>query len=330
MPTQICLKERPAGLPSESTWLMTHAEQRAPNAGEIAVNVEYISVDPAMRGWISPGHNYMDPVAVGEVMAAAGVGRVHESASDAFAVGDYVTGNTGVQTHCTRSADAFQKITPGDWPLTTFVGGFGLAGMAAYFGLLRVAALESGETVVISGAAGAVGSIVGQIAKIRGCRVIGIAGGAAKCDLLINTFGFDAAIDYHSVSVPYALKTHCPDAIDVFFDNVGGETLEAALNQLAFGGRVVLCGAISQYNSSSHGDGPRNYMQLLMRRARMEGFVATDYAESFPEAVLDLAVWHRAGRLVFKEHIVEGLASFPSALNMLFSGENLGKLIIRV
>lgn len=328
--TQVRLEARPAKPTDDPSWLLTHDEPGTPQPGEISIEVEYISIDPAMRVWISLGNNYVDPVEVGGVMHAAGIGRVYQSNSPEFNVGDYVTGNTGVQTHSTRSAKLFQKITPGAWPLQTYIGGFGLAGMAAYFGLLHIGKPERGETVVISGAAGAVGSIAGQIAKIKGCRVIGIAGGESKCHYLKNTLNFDEAIDYQNTSVNYALKTLCPKQIDLFFDNVGGEVLEAGLNELNIGATVVLCGAIAQYNSTSHGIGPRNYMQLLMRRAKMEGFIATDYSEQFPSAVYDLASWHQSGKLHFQDHIVNGINAFPDALKMLFSGENTGKLMIKV
>jgi NADPH-dependent curcumin reductase CurA len=216
-------------------------------------------------------------------------------------------------------------------PLPTYLGALGMPGMTAYFGLLDVGALQEGETVVVSGAAGAVGSIVGQIAKIKGCRVVGIAGGPEKCAILTGELGFDASIDYKVEDVRKALRRHCPDGIDVYFDNVGGDILDAALANLAMKARVVICGAISQYNSADGMKGPANYMALLVRRARMEGFLVFDYAKRYAEAAAEMAGWIAAGRLKTREHVVTGgIDDFPETLQMLFRSENVGKLVLEL
>jgi hypothetical protein len=263
-------------------------------------------------------------------MRASGVGHVLESRSAAFAAGDAVFGMTGVQSEYVGPAKGFFKIDPRLAPLPTYLGGLGSTGMTAYFGLLEVGQPKAGETVVVSAAAGAVGSVVGQIAKILGCRVVGIAGGADKCRAVVDEFGFDACIDYQNESVSEGLKKHCPDRIDIYFDNVGGKILDTCLTRLALRARVVVCGAISQYNATERPAGPSNYLQLLVSRARMEGFVVLDYAKQFPTAIARMAGWAAEGKLKFSEHVVEGLDQFPDAINMLFSGKNTGKLIVKV
>ncbi|MEO0643219.1 MAG: NADP-dependent oxidoreductase [Pseudomonadota bacterium] len=330
--TQIRLKKRSEGLPQDDVWETTHDAPRALEDGEIAVEVEYVSVDPAMRGWMIDTPSYIPPVALGEVMRAGGVGRVTASKSDKFAVGDAVVGTVGVQSHYVGPADGFNEIMPELAPAPKFLGGLGMPGMTAYFGLLEIGRPKEGETIVVSGAGGAVGSVVGQIAKIKGCRVVGIAGGREKCDAVASDYGFDACIDYKNEDVGKALKSACPDGIDVYFDNVGGDTLDAALVNMAMGGRIALCGAISQYNNMGSGGmlGPRNYMQLLVKRARMEGFVVFDYAPRFPEAIMTMMGWIGEGKLTLDEHIVEGIESFPEALRMLFDGRNKGKLVVKV
>jgi NADPH-dependent curcumin reductase CurA len=325
---QFRLAARPSGMPDRSTWEQTDEPIGEPGAGEVAVRVLYISLDPAMRSWLNEGRSYVPPVGVGEVMRAIGVGQVLASEHPGFAEGDHVSGLFGVQEYAVMGGDGLQKVDAGLAPLPVHLNALGIPGMTAYFGLLDVGRPEAGDTVVVSGAAGAVGATVGQIAKIKGCRAVGIAGGPEKCALLTDEFGFDAAIDYKSADVRRALREQCPDGIDVFFDNVGGEILEAALARLARGARVVLCGAVSQYNSGAM-QGPRNYMSLLINRASMTGFVIFDYADRYPEAARDLGAWLADGRLRSREDIVDGIETFPETLNMLFTGANTGKLVLR-
>ena len=294
------------------------------------VEVQYVSLDPAMRGWMSEQKSYVAPVKLGDVMRALAVGRVAASNDPSLAVGDFVSGLTGVQSHALMSAKHVQKIDPALAPLPRWLGALGMTGATAYFGLLDVGKPIEGETVVVSGAAGATGMMVGQIAKLKGCHVVGIAGGPAKCRYLVDELGFDAAIDYKAENVYKALKQHCPEGIDVYFDNVGGEILESALAQIRLHGRVIICGAISQYNNT---DGPpvlKNYLSLLINRARMEGFLVTDYVPRMAESVRAIAGWLAAGKLKAREDIVEGLENFPQALGKLFAGENFGKLVLKV
>lgn len=332
MPTasrQFRLASRPSGLPSRDNWDLTSDAVPDPGDGEVLVRVLLVSLDPAMRGWMNDVPSYIPPVGIGEVMRAVGVGQVVESRSDRIAEGSYVTGLFGVAEHATVSADAVTPVDPGLAPLPVYLNVLGMPGMTAYFGLLDVGQPASGDTVLVSGAAGAVGATVGQIAKIKGCRAVGIAGGPEKCAMLVDDFGYDAAIDYKSQELLPALREVCPDRVNVFFDNVGGETLEAALGRLARGARIVICGAVSQYNADRM-QGPSNYMALLVRRARMEGFVVFDYAHRFAEAAREMGGWMADGSLVSREQTVAGLDAFPEALVMLFRGENKGKLILEV
>jgi NADPH-dependent curcumin reductase CurA len=325
---QFRLASRPTGLPTQETWEMTEEPVRDPGEGEAAVQVLYTSVDPAMRVWLNEGDSYVPAVQIGEVMRAIGVGRVLASGDPQLAEGDHVTGIFGVQRYAVVPARSLTKLVDGV-PLPAYLNALGIPGMTAYFGLSEIGHPQEGETVVVSAAAGSVGSLVGQMARVMGCRAVGIAGGAEKCRLLTEEYGFDAAVDYKAGSVAAGLREHCPDGINVFFDNVGGEVLEAALRNLARGARVVLCGAISQYNEGAQ-QGPRNYMALLIRRARMEGFVVFDYANRYAEAAQEIAGWISSGQLTTREHILDGLESFPDSLLMLYRGENTGKLMLRV
>jgi NADPH-dependent curcumin reductase CurA len=301
-----------------------------PGAGEVLVKSQYISLDPAMRGWMAEGRSYIPPVQIGEVMRAGMLGEVIASAGERFSPGDHVTGWLGVQEYAVCPENAVFAVDPAVAPLTTYLGALGMPGMTAYFGLLDVAEPKAGETVVVSGAAGAVGSIVGQIARIKGCRAIGIAGGPEKCEWVGAELGFDACIDYKNADVAKALREHCPEGIDVYFDNVGGEILDAALARLARGARVAICGAISQYNNLDSMRGPSNYMSLLVNRARMQGFVVLDYVGRFAEAQREMAGWLAEGSLIAREDVVEGFDGFPEALARLFAGENVGKLVLKV
>ena len=327
--TRVRLARRPEGLPGPETWTIDTEEVAEPKDGEFLAEVRYISLDPAMRGWIKEGRSYIEPVEVGAVMRAGGVGQVVKSRHPDFAEGDHVVGITGAQSHWLSNGKGARKIDPGAAPLPKYLGVLGMPGMTAYFGILEVGAIAKGETVLVSGAAGAVGSLVGQIAKLKGCRTVGIAGGPEKCALLIDEYGYDAAIDYKSESLYPALKQACPKGIDVYFDNVGGETLDAALAFLRFRGRVVICGAISQYNESKV-KGPENYLSLLVNRGRMEGFIVFDFEQDYPRGIRDMARWLAEGQLKSREHIVKGLETFPDTLLMLFDGRNQGKLVIEV
>jgi NADPH-dependent curcumin reductase CurA len=327
---QIRLAARPEGLPKRSDWDFTEEPVRDPGEGAVLVKVLYLSLDPAMRGWMNQARSYVPPVGIGEVMRALGIGRVVASGDPRFAEGDHVSATVGIQEYATLPGDGLVKVDPALAPLPVQLNAVGMPGLTAYFGLLEIGRPQPGETVVVSAAAGAVGATVGQIAKIKGCRAVGIAGGPEKCGLIVDEFGFDAAIDYKNEDVAAGLKEHCPDRIDVYFDNVGGDILDAALARLARGARIPLCGAISQYNSSGGMTGPRNYMSLLVSRASMTGFLVFDYADRYAEAARELGGWMAEGRLKSREQVVEGLETFPETLLMLFRGENDGKLVLKV
>jgi len=326
---QVRLAARPMGLPKRSDWNFTEETLAEPRDGEFALKVSHLSLDPAMRGWMNDGKSYIRPVAIGEVMRAGGAGKVVASKHPQFKVGDEVAGNFGVQQYAISDGKGVRKVDTRFAPLTTYLGALGMPGMTAYFGLLDIGKPKAGETVVVSGAAGAVGSVVGQIAKIKGCRVVGIAGGADKCRYLMERLHFDAAIDYKSEDVKAALKNHCPDGIHVYFDNVGGEILEAALGRIALHARIVICGAISQYNSTTPPKGPANYLSLLVNRASMTGMIVFDYADRYDEGGREMAQWIAQGKLVAKEDVVAGgIDAFPETLLKLFKGENFGKLVL--
>lgn len=327
---QFLLAKRPVGAATRETFTYQEVPVGEPGANQILVRNEYLSLDPAMRGWMNEGKSYIPPVGLGEVMRALGVGQVVASNHPGFAVGDYVNGALGVQDYFLGEPRGFYKVDPKLAPLPRYLSALGMTGMTAYFALLEVGAPKEGETVVISGAAGAVGSIAGQIAKLKGCRVVGIAGGADKCRFLVDELGFDGTIDYKSEDVLAGLKRECPKGVDVYFDNVGGDILDAVLTRLNLKARVVICGAISQYNNKEAVKGPANYLALLVNRARMEGFVVMDHAAKFAAAGQEMAGWMAQGQLKSKEDIVDGLETFPETLAKLFSGENFGKLVLKV
>lgn len=324
------LKARPVGAPNADTWEYTETELPTISDGELLIKIEYISMDPAMRGWLNDAKSYIPPVQIGEVMRAGTVGKVIESKHEKFAVGDYVVGHNGVQSYAVSDGTGLHKVDPNLAPLSYYLGVLGMPGMTGYFGLLKTGAPKAGETVVISGAAGAVGSLVGQIAKLKGCRVVGIAGGSEKCKFLVDELGFDAAIDYKNENVKKGLKQACPNGVDVFFDNVGGDILNDVLTQINLHARIVICGAISQYNNTTEVKGPSNYLSLLVNRARMEGIVVFDNIKEYPTAMKDIAGWIGSGDIKVKDHIVEGIETFPDTLMMLFKGENFGKLVLKV
>lgn len=325
---QFKLAKRPVGMVQRSDFDYTQSPVPEPGDGEVLVKVLYISLDPAMRGWMNEGRSYIPPVAIGEVMRAGAVGRVVASKDPKIAVGDHVVGTLGVQEYAVAKGKQLTKVDPRLAPLPVYLGTLGMPGMTAYFGLLEVGKPKAGDTVVVSGAAGAVGQVVGQIAKIKGCRVVGIAGGQDKCDYL-RSIGFDAAIDYKHQDVQAALKEHCPKGVDVYFDNVGGDILDAVLTRLAMHARIVICGAISQYNEAKM-RGPSNYMMLLVTRSSMTGMVVFDYADRYAEGAREMAGWMASGQLKTREDIVAGLETFPDTLQKLFKGENTGKLVLKV
>ncbi|HPW06343.1 MAG TPA: NADP-dependent oxidoreductase [Burkholderiaceae bacterium] len=334
---QIRLASRPVGLPNASNWSHTTETVTGPAEGGVLVKNLALSLDPAMRGWMNEGKSYIPPVGIGEVMRAGGVGKVIESRNPGFTVGDYVSAGLGVQEYMLiPEADikrsGLVKIDLRAGTLTQWLNVLGMPGMTGYFGLMDVGLPQTGETVVVSGAAGAVGQTVGQMAKIKGCRVVGIAGGQSKCEWVVKALGFDACIDYKAGpgAVRDGLKTHCPNGVDIYFDNVGGDILDTVLARINRKARIIICGAISQYNNTTPVQGPKNYLSLLVNRARMEGIVVFDYADRYHLAVTEMAGYLKDGRMKSKEDVVQGLEKFPDALLKLFNGENFGKLVLQV
>ena len=327
---QFRLATRPVGLPKRSDFNATETAVPTPADGEFLVRMHYISLDPAMRGWMNEGKSYVPPVGIGEVMRAYAAGEVVASKHAKFPLGSHVAGVFGVQEYALSNGKGVLRVDTTLAPLPVYLGALGMTGMTAYFGLFDVGEAKAGDTVVVSGAAGAVGLVVGQIAKIKGCRAVGIAGGADKCRYLVDELGFDAAIDYKHDDVKAALKQHCPQGINVYFDNVGGDILDAALTQLALHARIVICGAISQYNATAPVKGPSNYLALLVCRARMQGMVVFDYADRYAEAAREIAGWIAQGKLKTREDIVDGFDTFPETLLKLFRGENTGKLVLKI
>lgn len=328
---QIIFKKRPVGVPDSETWQLETNDIPELNEGEILVQQHYISLDPAMRGWMNDTKSYIPPVAIDDVMRAGSIGTViKNNGNENFAIGDIVSGWGGVQQYVITNGDNWYKVNTNLAPMPVYIGALGMPGMTAYFGITEVGKIKEGDVVLVSGAAGAVGSIVGQIAKIKGCTVIGIAGGKEKCDYIVNELGFDAAIDYKSENIYTALKQKCTNGIDVYFDNVGGLILDAALSKLNMHARVVICGAISQYNNTSKVKGPSNYLSLLITRSTMQGMVVMDYAAKFGEAAQQLGTWMQQGKLKSKEDIYEGIENFQETYNRLFTGDKKGKLVLKV
>ncbi len=325
------LAARPDGTPKDSDFEMHVSESAALAEGQIRVAVKFLSIDPAMRVWMSEQKSYWPPVGLGEVMRSAGIGEIVESRNEKFPVGAWVSGMTGAQDELVSDGKGMQRFDasrlphPG-WALSVF----GATGLTAYFGLLEIGAAKAGEVVVISAASGAVGSAAVQIARNLGCRVIGIAGGPQKCAYVKDELGADAVIDYKNEKVSEKLRGYCPDGIDVYFDNVGGEILDAVLKRLRLKARIVLCGGISQYNAGSDVRGPVNYLSLISARARMEGFVIIDYLHRSAEALAVMAPWAQAGKLGSKLDIVHGLDHFAEALRRLYDGKNFGKQLVKI
>ena len=327
---QFLLARRPVGAPVREDFRYAESPVTPPGPGQVLVKALYLSIDPAMRGWMSEAKSYMPPVALGEVMRAGMAARVVASRDPAFAPGDTVTGILGAQDYALATADELTRVDPVAVPLPVRLSALGVPGMTAYFGLLDLARLREGDRVLISGAAGAVGTIAGQIAKLKGCKVVGIAGGPEKCRMLTEELGFDGAIDYKHEDVTSAIRHFFRRGVHVYFDNVGGPILDAALANLAVGARVVLCGAISQYNATEGMVGPKNYLSILVNRATVRGLLVFDYVARYAEAEADISAWIAQGKLKPKVDIAEGLEHFPETLARLFRGDNVGKLILRV
>jgi NADPH-dependent curcumin reductase CurA len=324
---RIVLAERPTTLLDGRTTRLEEEPVPSPGPGQVLVRVTHLSIDPTIRGWMSRD-TYLPAIAVGDVVRSAGIGQVVESKRGGVTPGDRVFGLFGWQDYAV--VEDVQTVPPGVAPEVA-LGLLGVTGLTAYFGLIDVGHLTEGDVVVVSGAAGATGSVAGQVARILGAgEVVGIAGTDEKCAWLLDTAGFDHAVNYKTEDVTQRLRDTCPDGIDLYWDNVGGPILDACLGQLAMHGRVVLCGAISQYATGALPVGPANYLNLLVRRGRMEGFIVLDYADRFAEAQAKLSEWALSGRIRTAEEIVDGLEHAPEALNMLFTGANLGKVIVRV
>lgn len=328
---QVILKNRPVGHPDENTWQLQENEVPELQEGEVLIEHHYISLDPAMRGWMNDSKSYIPPVEIDNVMRAGTIGKViKNNGNPKFEIGDVVTSWGGVQQYAITDGSSWYKVDTRLASMPKYIGILGMPGMTAYFGILEVGKIKEGDIVLISGAAGAVGSTVGQIAKIKGCTVIGIAGGQEKCDYIKNELGFDDAIDYKSENIYTALKQKCPKGVDVFFDNVGGKILDAALSKLRMNARVVICGAISQYNNKRKIDGPSNYLSLLVTRSTMQGMVVMDYSKKFGEAAKQMGMWMQEGKLKSKEDIYEGIENFQETYNRLFTGDKKGKLVLKV
>ena len=331
MNKKLILKERPVGMPTAATWELITEDIPKAGDGEIVIKTHYISLDPAMRGWMNDVKSYLPPVALNEVMRSGPIGEVIESNNHPkFKVGDVLSGWGGVQQYIKTDGDRHFKVDTSMVPMTKYLGALGMPGMTAYFGITEVGKIKEGEMVLVSGAAGAVGSVVGQIAKIKGCRVVGIAGGPEKCAYVVDELGFDACIDYKNESVFKGIRKYCIKGVDVYFDNVGGDILDAALANLRMHARVVICGAISQYNNTTAIQGPKNYLSLLVNRASMQGMVVLDYASGYRAAGMEMGQWMMEGKLKTKEDVYEGIENFYDTFKRLFTGEKKGKLLLKI
>jgi len=330
MNKQVKLAKRPVGMPDESTWVLEKNPIPEIKDGEFLLKHHFISLDPAMRGWMNDAKSYIPPVQIGEVMRAGSIGEVVMSKHPDYKEGDHVTGWGGVQQYVATDGKGYYKVDTSLAPMPMYIGTLGMPGMTAYFGILEVGKIKEGETVLVSGGAGAVGSVVGQIAKIKGCKVVGIAGGPEKCKYMVEHLGFDGAIDYKNENVHAGIKRELPEGIDVYFDNVGGEILDAALARLRMHARIVICGAISQYNNKENVNGPKNYLSLLVNRATMQGMVVMDYSKDYGKAAMEMGMWIAQGKLKSKEDIYEGIDNFFDTFQRLFSGEKMGKLVLKV
>ncbi|MGA9770673.1 MAG: NADP-dependent oxidoreductase [Blastocatellia bacterium] len=325
------LAARPVGMLKESDFQLTESLVPTPGEGEILIRNIYLSLDPTNRGWANDVDTYLPAVQIGDVMRGGAIGIVEQSRNTNFQEGAIVSGLLGWQNYAASDGKGVTVLPrlPGV-PLTAFMGLFGHIGLTAYYGLLDIGKPKAGETLVVSAAAGAVGSLVGQIGKIAGCRVIGIAGGEEKCRWITEELGFDAAIDYKAEPVLEGLKKHCPKGIDVYFDNVGGEILDAVLSLINLRARISLCGLISQYNATKPVPGPYNFAQILIKRARIEGFIVMDYSSRAQEAMTELGKWFMEGRIKYRVDVVDGIEQASRAVNKLFDGSNKGKLIVKL
>lgn len=330
MNKQLLFVKRPVGEVDDETWSLVTNPIPEIEEGQVLIKQHYISLDPAMRGWMNNSKSYIEPMAIGSVMRAGSVGEVVASKNPKFKVGDYLAGTGGVQQYTATDGKGYYPVDPKMAPLPTYIGTLGMPGMTAYFGITEVGKIKEGDTVLVSGAAGAVGSIVGQVAKIKGCKVVGIAGGKKKCDYVVDELGFDACIDYKNENVASRFKEECPKGIDVYFDNVGGEILDIALSRLKMHARIVICGAISQYNNKTAIKGPSNYLALLVSRATMKGMVVFDYADRYKEGAMQLGQWMAQGKLKTREDVYEGIENFPETFQRLFTGDKMGKLVLKV
>jgi len=325
------LARRPKGMVKREDFTIEDGPVPQPSPGEFRVKVEYISLDPAMRGWMNEGRSYVAPVGLGEVMRGYAAGVVEASNNPNFKPGDAVQGMFGVQRYAISKGERVFKVDTRQAPLQRWIGGLGMPGWTAYFGLLEVGQPKAGETVVVSAASGAVGSVVGQIAKIKGCRAVGIAGGPDKCRYVTQQLGFDACVDYKAGRLGDDLKAAAPKGIDVYFENVGGEILDTVLLQMNLFGRIPVCGLISAYNATEIPSGPKNLRAVLTPRLRMQGLIVFDWAARVPEALAQLGTWHKEGKLKLREDVREGgIDAYPDVLNLLYTGGNLGKLVLKV
>lgn len=327
---QILLKTRPLGAPRESDFELVTQTLDAPAMGQFVVRTHYTSVDPYLRGLMREGESYIANVAPGQVMMAGSVGEVAESGHPDFRAGDVVLGHWGWQEYALSDGTGLTRVDPKLAPISTALGVLGMPGMTAYFGLTELGRPKPGETVLVSGAAGAVGSLAGQIAKIHGCRAVGVAGSDAKVRYLTGELGFDAGFNYKTTPSPIVkLRELCPNGIDVYFDNTGGKVSDDALLHIRNGARIVLCGQIAQYNAAEEPLGPRRLFQLIVKNARMEGFLVFRYQDRYPEGIAQMAAWIREGRLKYREDIIEGIENTPRAFIGLFTGENTGKRLVK-
>jgi NADPH-dependent curcumin reductase CurA len=329
--TRWLLVSRPVGMPKESDFRLEQVETPPLEDAQLLVETIYLSVDPYMRGLMRGGRSYTAGVELGAVMIGGGVGRVVESRHVQYQPGEIVEGMTGWQTHVVTNGAGFRKVDPEPAPISTALGVLGMPGLTAYFGLLDVAEPKAGETLVVSGAAGAVGSLVGQIGKIVGCRVVGIAGSDAKCRWLVEELGFDAAFNYKTTA-DYAAKLQelCPQGFDVYFDNTGGTITDAVIASMNVFGRIALCGQIAQYNSETVEMGPRLLFYFIVRRLRARGFLVFDFLDRYPEGLAQLGEWVKTGKLKYREQIVSGIAAMPRAFIGMLGGENTGKMLVKV
>lgn len=327
---QIVLASRPKGMPSKENFRFVEGPVPTPGQGEFLVRTAYVSVDPYMRGRMNDAKSYVPPFPLEKVIVGGVIGRVVASRHPDFHEGDIVTGRLGWQDYSISNGEGVHKVSPAAAPVTTALGILGMPGLTAYFGLLEIGQPKPGETVVVSGAAGAVGTVVGQIAKLKGCRVVGIAGSEEKIAYLTNELGFDAAINYKSDNLRQVVKDACPNGVDVYFDNVGGTITDVVMTQLNYQARIVICGQIALYNLEKPDVGPRILSQLLINSAMMKGFIVSDFKDKTREGLAQLTTWLQEGKLRYRENIVEGFENIPEAFLGLFRGENIGKQLVKI